>query len=75
MKRMCKGGDKTRDSWRGMGSSCEEGGSPAPYQILIIFITLWRAAHLGGQLPVLFTKETSSNIVDTFVHCDPNMYS
>ncbi len=36
---------------------------------------LWRAAHLCGQLPVLFTNETSSNIVDTFVPCDPNMYS
>jgi hypothetical protein len=36
---------------------------------------LWRAAHLCGQLPVLFTNETSSNIVDTFVLCDPNMYS
>jgi hypothetical protein len=33
------------------------------------------AAHLCGQLPVLFTNETSSNIVDTFVPCDPNMYS
>jgi hypothetical protein len=37
--------------------------------------TLWRAAHLCGQLPVLFINETSSNIVDTFVPCDPNMYS
>jgi hypothetical protein len=36
---------------------------------------IWRAAHLCGQLPVLFTNETSSNIVDTFVHYDPNMYS
>jgi hypothetical protein len=36
---------------------------------------LWRAAHLCGQLPVLFINETSSNIVDTFVPCDPNMYS
>jgi hypothetical protein len=32
---------------------------------------LWRAAHLCGQLPVLFINETSSNIVDTFVPCDP----
>jgi hypothetical protein len=37
--------------------------------------TLWRVAHLCGQLPVLFTNETSSNIVDTLVPCDPNMYS
>ncbi len=37
--------------------------------------TLWRAAHLCGQLPVLLTNETSSSIVDTFVPCDPNMYS
>jgi hypothetical protein len=36
-------------------------------------VILWRAAHLCGQLPVLFTNETSSNIVDTFVLCEPNM--
>jgi hypothetical protein len=36
---------------------------------------MWRAAHLCGQLHVLFINKTSSNIVDTLVLCDPNMYS
>jgi hypothetical protein len=36
---------------------------------------MWRATHLCGQLPIIFTNETNSNIVDTFVPCDPNMYS
>ncbi len=45
------------------------------YSDSLFIQVLWRAAHLCGQLPVLFTNETSSNIVDTFVRCDPNMYS
>jgi hypothetical protein len=47
---------------------------PVPLRLaLFVKVTLWRAAHLCGQLPVLFTNETSSNIVDTFVLCEANM--
>jgi hypothetical protein len=34
-------------------------------QIYLTYSALWRAAHLCGQLPILFINETSSNIVDT----------